>query len=118
MHRIGRTGRAEYEGKSILLYSDYEEEAKLAIEKLMNKTIEIVEFPEEVEISKQLTPAERPADYVYKNLDRNSKDSSESGASFHEKKAKNKKVNLGGSYHRDLAAKYKKPKTRGGKKRK
>ena len=31
------------------------------------------------------------------------------------KKAKNKKVNLGGSYRREIAKKYKKPKTRGDK---
>ncbi|MGC1633509.1 MAG: ATP-dependent helicase, partial [Gelidibacter sp.] len=37
------------------------------------------------------------------------------GPAFHEKKEKNKKENLGGSYHRDLAKKYKKPKTSGDK---
>jgi len=39
-----------------------------------------------------------------------------SNGSFHEKKAKNKKINEGGSYRRKLKAKYKKPKTRGQKK--
>jgi len=34
---------------------------------------------------------------------------------FHEKKEKNKKENLGGSYRREIAKKYKKPKTRGDK---
>ena len=34
MHRIGRTGRAEEKGKSILFYTDKEEEAKIAIESL------------------------------------------------------------------------------------
>ena len=36
-------------------------------------------------------------------------------AGFHEKKAKNRKENLGGKYRRELAKKYKKPKTRGDK---
>ncbi|MCB0803742.1 MAG: DEAD/DEAH box helicase [Flavobacteriales bacterium] len=117
IHRIGRTGRAEHVGKSILLCAEYETEARLMIEKLMDKSIDEIEFPEGVEISKQLTPAERPVDYVYKNQNRNTK-GAESGAAFHEKKDKNKKTNQGGSYRRELAAKYKKPKTRGGKKKK
>lgn len=117
IHRIGRTGRAEHIGKSMLLCAEYEVERKSAIETLMKKEIEEIEFPIEVEVSKQLTPAERPADYIYKNLDRNTKES-DVGAAFHEKKAKNQKTNQGGSYRRELAAKYKKPKTRGGKKKK
>jgi ATP-dependent RNA helicase RhlE len=39
----------------------------------------------------------------------------ERGDSFHEKKEKNRKENLGGSYRREIAKKYKKPKTRGDK---
>lgn len=117
MHRIGRTGRAEHKGNSILLYTEKEEDSKLAIELLMSKEIEELDFPEEVEISKQLTPAERPKDYVYKNPDRNKK-TTEVGAAFHEKKLKNQKTNQGGKYKRELKKKYKKPKTRSGKKRK
>ena len=116
MHRIGRTGRAEEEGKTILLYTPKEQEAKEAIEKLMDFTIPELDFPETVKISKQLTPAERPAGYVFKNPDRNLKER-EGGASFHEKKAKNKKINQGGSYKRKMAEKYSKPKTRGGRKK-
>ena len=36
MHRIGRTGRAEERGNSILFYTDKEEDAKIAIEFLMD----------------------------------------------------------------------------------
>ena len=39
MHRIGRTGRAEKLGESILFYTEEEEEWKQAIEKLMEYTI-------------------------------------------------------------------------------
>lgn len=113
MHRIGRTGRAEQEGKSILFYTEKEETAKEAIETLMNYKIPMIDFPEEVEISKELTPDERTKG-KHKNPNRNlGKDLS--GPSFHEKKDKNKKVNLGGKYRRELAKKYKKPKTRGDK---
>ncbi len=111
MHRIGRTGRAEKEGKTILFYTDKEEEWKLAIEMLMDYEIPTNEFPEEVEISKQLIPEERPV-IIEKQL--NKIKVKESGAAFHEKKEKNLKVNQGGSYLRK-AKKYKNPLTRGDK---
>ena len=113
MHRIGRTGRAEKEGKSILFYTDKEAEAKKAIEELMKIEIPKVEFPSEVEISEELTPDERP-----KEVERNNphkRNELEVGAAFHEKSAKNSKTNQGGSYRREIAKKYKKPKTRGDK---
>ncbi len=114
MHRIGRTGRAEEPGKSILFYTEKEESAKVAIETLMDYKIPMMDFPPEVEISKELIPEERSKNVKHKNPDRNlGRDTS--GPSFHEKKDKNKKVNLGGKYRRELAKKYKKPKTRGDK---
>jgi len=59
MHRIGRTGRAEQQGKSILFYTQKEELSKDAIETLMSFKIPLIGFPEEVEISTQKTPEER-----------------------------------------------------------
>ena len=114
MHRIGRTGRAEEEGKAILFYLKKEEKAKLAIEMLMKYEIPMTDFPPEVEISHQLTPEESASSVKNKNYNRNAKKII-TGASTHEKKAKNKKVNLGGKYRRELAKKYKKAKTRGDK---
>lgn len=113
MHRIGRTGRAKQEGKSILFYTEKEEKNKLAIEALMDYSIPREEFPEGVEVSQMLTPDERPRVEEMASPHKVSKHTP--GASHHEKKAKNKKVNLGGSYHREIAKKYKKPKTRGDK---
>ncbi|MGB0916490.1 MAG: DEAD/DEAH box helicase [Flavobacteriales bacterium] len=115
MHRIGRTGRAEQEGRSILLYTEAEEKAKLAIEELMDYQIPEVDFPDEVTITEQLVPEERAKPKYAKNQNRNAKPLKEGGGAFHEKKDKNKKENLGGSYRPKLAAKYKKPKTRGSK---
>ena len=113
MHRIGRTGRAEEEGKTILFYTQAEEDSKKAIEDLMKYEIPENEFPyDEVKESDQLIPEERPRDK--KNPNRNLKNDTPTGG-FHEKKAKNKKVNLGGSYKRKVKAKYKKPKSRGDK---
>jgi ATP-dependent RNA helicase RhlE len=115
MHRIGRTGRAENEGNSVLFYTEKEELDKENIEYLMAYEIPILELPEEVEISKQLTPEERPKiSMISSNHKTNVY---KPGAAFHEKKEKNKKENQGGSYRRELAKKYKKPKTRGGKKK-
>ena len=112
MHRIGRTGRAEQEGKSILFYTEKEEEEKIAIENLMEYKIPLIEFPDEVSISKELIPDERPRE-VSKNHNRNLKTDTGGGA-FHEKLEKNKKANQGGSYLRKKKI-YKKPQTRGDK---
>lgn len=113
MHRIGRTGRAEQEGKTILFFTPKEEADKEAIETLMSTKIPIIDFPEEVEINYELTPEERPkiVEKYSRNLGRKVMDKG-----FHEKSEKNKKINLGGSYKREIAKKYKKPKTRGDKK--
>ncbi len=114
IHRIGRTGRAEEKGKSLLLFTEKEIKAKEAIEALMDYKIPELDFPEEVQTNYELTPEERETTVVKKNPNRNVKEV-ERGASFHEKKEKNRKTNLGGSYRRKLAAKYSKPKTRGAK---
>lgn len=115
MHRIGRTGRAEQEGHSILFYTEKEIEFKDAIEKLMAYEIPEIEFPEDVEEIPQLIPEEKERTKEInasrtKNVDKNALP-----PGFHEKKDKNKKVNLGGSYKRIIAEKYKKPQTKGDK---
>ena len=112
MHRIGRTGRAEKKGNSILFTTEKELEDLQAIEKLMKMEIPKKEIPSEVQISKELIPEERPRAIEINNPN---KQIDEAGPAFHEKKEKNKKVNLGGSYRREIAKKYKKPKTRGDK---
>ena len=113
MHRIGRTGRAEKQGKTILFFTENEKELKDSIEELMDYTIPMLDFPEEVEVSKELTPEEQPDDYDL-NENRNTK-KVELAPGFHEKKAKNLKTNQGGSYKREIAKKYKKSQTRGDK---
>jgi ATP-dependent RNA helicase RhlE len=114
IHRIGRTGRAEQQGKSILFYTEREAEAKDRIETLMSYSIPLVDFPDEVAFSNQKTPEERALDGDKKNPFRNEK-KIVLAPGFHEKKDKNKKTNKGGSYKRELALKYKKPKTKGDK---
>lgn len=114
MHRIGRTGRAEKEGHSILLVTPAEEENLEKIESLMGLEIEQQQMPEAVEISTELIPEEQPKVKEIHNPIKGG-DEDAPGPAFHEKKEKNKKVNLGGSYRREVKKKYKKPKTRGDK---
>ncbi len=112
MHRIGRTGRAEKKGVAIIFKTEKDEENFNKIEALMDMKIPEHELPENVEISNELIEEERPRAIEINNPH---SDSNEAGPAFHEKKEKNKKVNLGGSYRREIAKKYKKPKTRGDK---
>ena len=113
MHRIGRTGRAEKEGRSIVFTTPAEQESKQAIEALMNYTIPEVPLPEDLVLSEQLLPEERSRPKrVSKN--RNT-DIEEKNSAFHEKSLKNQKVNLGGKYRREIKGKFKKPKTKGNK---
>ncbi len=114
MHRIGRTGRAEKEGKSILFSTEKEQTAKLDIEVLMDTKIPLLEFPAEVEISELLTPEEQPKEEERNNPHKR-KNRETFGEAFHEKSEKNSQTNEGGSYRRLIAKKYKKPKTRGDK---
>jgi len=114
MHRIGRTGRAERKGQSLLFSTAAEQDYIKSIESLMQMKIPYVEFPDSVEISKDLLEEERPQ-IKERNNPIKRKDEDAPGPAFHEKKDKNKKENQGGSYKFKIAAKYKKPKTRGDK---
>lgn len=114
MHRIGRTGRAEKQGNSILLSTEKEQKLKEAIETLMDYKIPLLQLPQEVAISEMLTEDERPKEEHEQSKNRTGIEYVP-GEAFHEKSEKNSKVNLGGSYRREIAKKYKKPKTRGDK---
>ncbi|MTI41211.1 DEAD/DEAH box helicase [Fulvivirga lutimaris] len=112
MHRIGRTGRASEQGEAIIFYSEKEVIAKIEIEALMNLEIPISDFPEEVEINHELIPEERPK----VNQGKYGRDTKLAPkVADAEKLDKNKKKNMGGSYKVKLAAKYKKPRTKGDK---
>ncbi|HMQ43905.1 MAG: DEAD/DEAH box helicase [Confluentibacter sp.] len=112
MHRIGRTGRAERKGDAILFSTENEQESVEKIEGLMHMAIRLLELPDVVEVSTDLIEEERPQ---IKERNNPAKRDDAIGAAFHKKKEKNQKENLGGSYKFKIAAKYKKPKTRGDK---
>ncbi|MCA0238083.1 MAG: DEAD/DEAH box helicase [Bacteroidetes bacterium] len=108
IHRIGRTGRADSDGASITFVSDREVEFRTQIETLMGKEIPELPLPDDSLISTQLTEEEREAGYSGKNY-MPSPTLRHSQGAFHEKKEKNKKVNLGNATKHRRDMKYKKP---------
>ena len=114
MHRIGRTGRAEREGQALVFSTEKEQESIENIELLMKMTITVIDIPDTVEISTDLIEEERPQIKEHNNPFKR-KDEDAPGPAFHDKSEKNSKENLGGSYKFKIAAKYKKPKTKGDK---
>lgn len=114
LHRIGRTGRADREGRSIIFIADRERERQEKIEALMNYQIPILPLPEDLEISDVLTDDEKP-EVKMKNFLIKLPSREDAGPAFHEKLAKNKKVNVKISHKEKMMKKYGKPKKRGAK---
>ncbi len=94
IHRIGRTGRADKKGIAISYYTAKEEYFLTEIEALMEREIDSRAFPVDdvivnpvkMEFEKDVIKMKNPVQIEIV----------ERGAAFHEKKEKNKKVNLGG----------------------
>ena len=97
IHRIGRTGRAQKEGDAWTMVSKKEEDAWLEIEVLMETEVPELTLPN-VEISEKLLEFEKEK-LAPKFLLKRPK--IEGRGAFHEKKEKNKKVNLGGPGRRN-----------------
>lgn len=93
IHRIGRTGRADKSGIAISFISPGEEEVLIQAEILMEKEIEILDFPEDIEVATRLLEFEKDKKKIKFLL---KKPKLDGGSAFHEKSDKNKKVNLGG----------------------
>jgi ATP-dependent RNA helicase RhlE len=94
IHRIGRTGRAEKAGIAITFVNEVDMKQLSEIENFMNKALEELPIPMEVKISNIFTEEERPVLFDKEYLAKPG--IGESQGAFHEKKEKNKKVNLGG----------------------
>lgn len=116
MHRIGRTGRADKKGVALTFITKADTENRAAIEALMNRKIPMTAMPVEVKVSKELTMDEMPQ-VKMKNVLVSIQKKEEGGEAFHEKKDKNKKVNMKVRRAAAMKIKYKKPKTRGQKKK-
>jgi ATP-dependent RNA helicase RhlE len=109
IHRIGRTGRADKNGIAITFITEKDLDILNAIQELMQKEIPIMEVPVELEWSTELLEFEKPKLAIPgKVLKLASRD--DRGASFHEKKAKNKKVNVRYDHKKAMQDKYGKPK--------
>lgn len=117
LHRIGRTGRADKKGNAIIFIADRERDRQEKIEALMNYQIPILPLPEDLVISDVLTDDEKP-EVKMKNFLIKLPSMEESGPAFHEKLAKNKKVNVKITHAEKMMKKYGKPKTRGAKPKK
>jgi ATP-dependent RNA helicase RhlE len=114
IHRIGRTGRADKNGIAVTFVTEKESEQLRAIEALMQKKLHFGQIPEEVEFTSELLEFEKPKLVVPGKLIKLPKRENV-GASFHEKKAKNKKVNVRYNHKKAMQEKYGKPKKKGGK---
>lgn len=116
MHRIGRTGRADKQGIAITFITPKEKICQDAIEALMQYKIPILPLPELLEISEELTEDEKPKVYM-KEIQLKIPKKEEVGPAFHEKSAKNSKVNFIVRRKDRMMKKYGKPITRGQKRK-
>lgn len=107
IHRIGRTGRAEEKGVAISFVSQPEAEYKEAIEELMKISIPMKITPEDLVVTDELIQLEIPVEFVPFN-NHKMKEHKPSGEAFHEKKAKNAKVNKKANFEEEMKKKYKK----------
>ncbi|MBL7692388.1 MAG: DEAD/DEAH box helicase [Flavipsychrobacter sp.] len=115
IHRIGRTGRADRKGISITFMTEKERPLMEAVEDLMKYKVPVTELPAHLEISDVLTDDEKPKVRMRETLIVLPKPE-ESGGAFHQKLAKNMKVNVKVSHKEKMRLKYGKPKSRGQKK--
>ena len=116
MHRIGRTGRADKKGVALAFVTPKDDEIKASIEELMGQKISMMRMPENVEVNDTLKAFE-VEEVKMKNALVVLPQKPVGGAAFHEKKDKNKKVNMKVRRAEAMKLKYGKPKTRGQKKK-
>jgi ATP-dependent RNA helicase RhlE len=115
IHRIGRTGRADKKGIAITFITEKEKQQQEAIEALMKYQIPIVSLPHNLILSTELTEAEKPKNFM-KIIKIKQPKKEDVGPAFHEKSAKNQKVNFIVRKKDRMMKKYGRPKTRGAKK--
>ncbi len=105
IHRIGRTGRIERKGIAISFVSKKEHSYLEEIEKLMGVSILQEALPEKVDISDKFLPEELPK-IKSKHIEIKKGIDQSVGAAFHEKSAKNSKVNVRRNHAAEMKKKY------------
>ena len=109
IHRIGRTGRADKNGSAITFVAEKDELALQSIKELMQHGLSFSNVPEEIAFTDELLEFEKPQIVIPgKNIKLPQRENS--GDAFHEKKAKNKKVNVRYDHKKAMQEKYGKPK--------
>ena len=96
VNRIGRTGRAEKPGVAISFVTPKEKVRQEEVEALMRIAIRVEPVPANLITSEVFTEEESPTNLFDKTYYHSSTAIRESQGAFHEKKEKNKKINLGG----------------------
>ncbi len=108
IHRIGRTGRYDKKGIAISFITEKDTEKRNAIEQLMHVEIPENETPSTLEISDVITEIDKPP-IIVKNIQLKLPNIENKGAAFHEKSAKNQKVNFLTKKKDRMMAKYGRP---------
>ncbi len=116
IHRIGRTGRADKEGIAITFITEKEKPQLTAIESLMKYKVPIAALPDNLIISDELTEDEKPKIFMKTDAIKVAK-KEDAGPAFHEKSAKNSKVNFIVRHKDRMMKKYGKPIRRASKKK-
>lgn len=111
IHRIGRTGRYDQRGIAITFFTAKDAAYRTAIEGLMKYEIPLLELPDSLTISEELTLDEMPI-FQMPNIQQKIKKRAEVGPAFHEKSAKNSKTNSKVRHADKMKLKYGKPKKR------
>jgi ATP-dependent RNA helicase RhlE len=116
IHRIGRTGRADKKGIAITFITEKEKSLLTAIEALMKFEVPVEPLPAKLTISQELTEDEKPKIFMKTDAIKPPK-KKDAGPAFHEKSAKNSKVNTIVRHKDRMMKKYGKPIKRAPKKK-
>ncbi|MBP6387156.1 MAG: DEAD/DEAH box helicase [Pseudarcicella sp.] len=105
IHRIGRTGRKGNAGRAIAFVLPKDNLKLQEIEQLMNTSLTLVDYPLGFEVSTRLLLSEVPKKEPLPKEKVNVK-TEISGPAFHEKLAKNSKVNVRRNHAEEMKKKY------------